>query len=312
VVTYVDVGLKLEVEPTIFLNGEVAIKVSLDVTNIVGSETIPKTDTTVYTVGNRNASTTLRLKDGENQILAGLINNDSDRSVNKLPGLGDSPLLGRLFGSQKNIEKKTEILLSITPRLVRNLQRQEASINEFLGGTDSNLRLRPDFKVGALEEVIANPEINREAVPVPAQAVASPSEPAAQPPQPAPELPPVIQLTDTDSAAKPEAVQAKPDPKAKAEELKLKQAQAAEEKKQLQEQKRAAAAKAREEKAEELKLKQAQAAEEKKQLQEQKRAAAAKAREEKLLEKKKPVDKNKASPETRQFIDNIMKQNEAP
>jgi type IV secretory pathway VirB10-like protein len=164
-------------------------------------------------------------------------------------------------------------------RLVRNLQRQEASINEFLGGTDSNLRLRTDFKVGALEEVIANSEINREPVPVPAQAVASPIEPAAQPPQPAPELPPVIQLTDTDSAAKPEAVQAKPDPKAKAEELKLKQAQAAEEKKQLQE---------------------------------QKRAAAAKAREEKLLEKKKPVEKNKASPETRQFIDNIMKQNEAP
>jgi len=311
VVTYVDVGLKLEVEPTIFLNGEVAIKVSLEVTNIVGTKTIGL-DTTLYTVGNRNASTTLRLKDGENQILAGLINNDTDRTANKLPGLGDSPLLGRLFGSQKNNEKKTEILLSITPRLVRNLQRQEASINEFLGGTDSNLRLRPDFKVGALEEVIANPAINREPVPVPAQPVASPIAPAAQLPQTEPLLPSVIQLTDTDSAAKPKAVQAKPDSKAKAEELKFKQAQAAEEKKQLQEQNRAAAAKAREEKAEELKSKQAQAAEEKKQLQEQKRAAADKSREEKLLEKKKPVEKNKASPETRQFIDNLMKQNEAP
>jgi len=279
VVTYVDVGLKLEVEPTIFLNGEVAIKVSLEVTNIVGNQQIPNTSTTIYTVGNRNASTTLRLKDGENQILAGLINNDTDRTANKLPGLGDTPLLGRLFGSQANSEKKTEILLSITPRLVRNLQRQEASINEFLGGTDSNLRLRPDFRVGALEEVLANPAINREPVPVPAQPVAAPIAPAAQPPRPAPVLPPVIQLTDTDSAAKPKAVQAKPDPKARAEELKLKQAEAAEEKKQLLV---------------------------------QKRAAAEKAREEKLLEKKRSLDKDKASPETRQFIDNLMKQNEAP
>jgi hypothetical protein len=89
----------------------------------------------------------------------------------------------------------------------------------------------------------------------------------------------VIQLTDTGNAAQPKAVQAKPDPKARAEELRLKQAAAAEEKKQLQE---------------------------------QKRAAAAKAREEKLLEKKKSVDKDKASPETRQFIDNLLKQNEAP
>ena len=217
--------------------------------------------------------------------------------------MGDTPLLGRLFGSQANNEKKTEILLSITPRLVRNLQRQEASINEFLGGTDSSLRLRPDFRLGALEEVLANPAINREPVPPPppvivapviappapqpapppavAPPVAPPNPPAAQAirPAPAPALPPVIQLTDTDSAAQPKSVQAKPDPKARAEELRLKQAAAAEEKKQLQE---------------------------------QKRAAAAKAREEKLLEKKKSVDKDKASPETRQFIDNLLKQNEAP
>jgi len=303
IVTYLDVGLKLEVEPTIFLNNEIAIKVGLEVSNIVKSEKIAGTETTIFTVGNRNASTVLRLKDGENQILAGLINSETDRAINKLPGLGDTPLLGKLFGSQANNEKKTEILLSITPRLVRNLQRQEASINEFLGGTDSTLRLRPDFRVGALEEILANPTINREPVappptpvvvdpvvaapapqplatpPSPPAPVTPPMEPVAAPPRPAPVLPPVIQLTDNDSAAKPKSVPAKPDPKAKAEELKLKQAQAAEEKKQLQEQQRAAAAKARDEKA------QAQ---------------------------KKPVDKDKASPETRQFIDNLMKQNEAP
>ena len=297
IVTYLDVGLKLEVEPTIFLNNEIAIKVGLEVSNIVKSEKIAGTETTIFTVGNRNASTVLRLKDGENQILAGLINSETDRALNKLPGLGDTPLLGRLFGSQANSEKKTEILLSITPRLVRNLQRQEASINEFLGGTDSTLRLRPDFRVGALEEILANPTINREPVappptpvvvapvapaPVPQLAppplVSPPVAPAVQATRPAPVPPPVIQLTDTDSPAKPKPMQAKPDPKARAEEMKLKQAEAAEEKKQLLEQKRVAAAKAREEKAQE----------------------------------NKQLDKDKASPDTRQFIDNLMKQKEAP
>lgn len=170
VITYLDVGLKLEVEPTIFLNNEISIRVGLEVSNIVKSEKITGTETTIFTVGNRNASTVLRLKDGENQILAGLINSEADRTVNKLPGLGDTPLLARLFGSQADTNKKTEILLSITPRLVRNLQRQEASLNEFLGGTDSNLRMRPDFKVGALEEILSNPSINRELLPAPVPA----------------------------------------------------------------------------------------------------------------------------------------------
>ena len=60
-------GLKLEIEPTIFLNGEVAIKVGLEVSSIVDKLTT-KQGSVAYTVGNRNASTVLRLKDGENQI----------------------------------------------------------------------------------------------------------------------------------------------------------------------------------------------------------------------------------------------------
>ncbi|MBI3229482.1 MAG: hypothetical protein HYZ45_04630, partial [Burkholderiales bacterium] len=142
-VNYLDVGLKLDVEPTIFLDGDVAIKVSLEVSNIV-SEAQTKSGTSVYRIGNRSASTVLRLKDGENQVLAGLINNEERRSASKLPGIGELPLVGRLFGSSDDNNEKTEIVLSITPRLIRNIQRPEATLAEFRAGTDGSMRVRPD------------------------------------------------------------------------------------------------------------------------------------------------------------------------
>jgi len=143
-VSYVDVGLTLNAEPTIYLNNEVGIRISLEVSNLVGTvET--KSGTTAYQIGTRQASTMLQLKDGENQVLAGLINNEERSSANVVPGLGDLPIIGRLFGSQKDDKQKTEIVLSITPRLVRNLQRPEISAAEFSAGTEANFRRKPDI-----------------------------------------------------------------------------------------------------------------------------------------------------------------------
>ena len=96
-------------------------------------------------MGTRSANTVLRLKDGENQVLAGLINDEDRRTSNKFPGLGDIPLLGRLFGSTLNDGSKSEIVLSITPHLVRNIRRPDVNISEFLSGTENSLRRRPDL-----------------------------------------------------------------------------------------------------------------------------------------------------------------------
>jgi general secretion pathway protein D len=143
-VSYVDVGLTLNAEPTIYLNNEVGIRISLEVSNLVNTiET--KSGTTAYQIGTRQASTMLQLKDGENQVLAGLINNEERSSADKVPGVGDIPILGRLFGSQKDDKQKTEIVLSITPHLVRNLQRPEISAAEFSAGTEANFRRKPDI-----------------------------------------------------------------------------------------------------------------------------------------------------------------------
>jgi general secretion pathway protein D len=139
-VQYVDVGLKLEVEPNIYLLDDVAIKVSLEVSSIV-RELRSSSGSLSYQIGTRNVSTVLRLKDGETQVLAGLISDEARASASKIPGLGDLPVLGRLFSNHSDESQKTEIVLSITPRLVRNLKRPGA--DEFWSGTDAAFRTRP-------------------------------------------------------------------------------------------------------------------------------------------------------------------------
>ena len=142
-VQYVDVGLTLEVEPTIHLDNEVAIKVDLEVSNIIREIFNSTSGTLAYQIGTRNASTILRLRDGETQVLAGLIQ-DADRNTsNRVPGLGDIPLLGRLFGSDKTDAEKTEIVLSITPHIIRAQPRPASEHTEFWFGTESNLRSAP-------------------------------------------------------------------------------------------------------------------------------------------------------------------------
>jgi general secretion pathway protein D len=141
-VTYIDVGLKLDIEPTVFLDGDVSMKVNLEVSNATNRQTT-RNGTTVYDIGTRNASTVLRLHDGETQVLMGLISDDDRRAANKVPGLGSLPLLGRLFSNNTGDQKKTEIVLSITPRIVRNVQRAAAQTAEFWSGTDAALRTQP-------------------------------------------------------------------------------------------------------------------------------------------------------------------------
>ncbi len=118
-VSYLDVGLKLDVEPIIHLDDEVAIKVVLEVSNIL--EQIVTNNTVAYRLGTRNAATTLQLRDGETQVLAGLISDEDRKASSRIPGLGDLPTIGRLFSSDLDDSKKTEIVLLITPRIVRNL-----------------------------------------------------------------------------------------------------------------------------------------------------------------------------------------------
>ena len=151
-VNYVDVGLKLEVEPNIYLDEEVAIKINLEVSNLV-REVISKSGTLSYQIGTRNASTVLRLKDGETQVLAGLISDEDRSSGNKVPVIGELPVLSRLFGSQKDDTQRSEIVLSITPRVIRSIQRPDLVAAEFDSGTDANIGGRGLFLGTAEAEI---------------------------------------------------------------------------------------------------------------------------------------------------------------
>ena len=99
-----------------------------------------KSGTQAYQIGTRNASTVLRLKDGENQVLAGLISDEERSSGRKVPGLGELPVLGKLFGSSLDEGHKTELVLSITPRLIRNNKRPGIELTEFSIGPESAMR----------------------------------------------------------------------------------------------------------------------------------------------------------------------------
>jgi general secretion pathway protein D len=170
-VSYLDVGLKLEVEPQIYLEDEIGIKVGLEVSNIAREVRSATTNTLTYQIGTRNASTVLRLRDGETQVLAGLISDEDRRSASRVPGIGDLPTVGRLFSATRDNTSRTEVVLLITPRLVRTLARPDARSIEFAAGTEAS--------TGAPAS----------AAPPPPQ---SPAKPAAEsPPAPAPEMVPL-------------------------------------------------------------------------------------------------------------------------
>ncbi|MEX3823490.1 secretin N-terminal domain-containing protein [Paraburkholderia sp. BR14262] len=150
-IQYLDVGIKLEVQPRVYRDGDVGMQLNLEVSNItntISSSNSNGLNSLAYQIGTRSASTSLRLRDGETQILGGLISDEDRRNANKVPGLGQLPVLGRLFSNHQGDHVKTEIVLQITPHIVRPQLAADADTQELWSGTDVNvhadqLRLDP-------------------------------------------------------------------------------------------------------------------------------------------------------------------------
>ena len=197
-VQYLDVGLTLEVQPTVYLDGDVAIKVGLEVSSI--TNTVVVQGTQAYTIGTRNANTLLRLKDGETQILAGLIQDSDTRNAAGIPGLSQIPIVGRLFGSHNSDREKNEIVLSITPRIIRTQARPASDATEFWYGTETRSRSTPfasvafdtgpasasGGSVGGAGIPTAGPRASVAQPIVPAAPASSPPSPPAAPAGPPP------------------------------------------------------------------------------------------------------------------------------
>jgi general secretion pathway protein D len=193
-VQYQDVGLKLEFEPQVYSDQEVGIRIALEVSNIVKEIPGPN-GSLAYQIGTRNAQTVLRLRDGETQILAGLIASEDRNASARVPGLGHLPVIGRLFGTTSTTDRKSEIVLSITPRIVRAPAGIDPSVRSVFSGTEGSLRERA-LQLDPISSARGQSTGGAAPPPGPATAPARPSTPPAAPagrstvPAPAPSATP--------------------------------------------------------------------------------------------------------------------------
>lgn len=138
-VQYVDVGVKLDVEPSIQLDNTVVTKLGLEVSNVSGRTTTTN-GTAVLTISTTNANTALTLKDGETTVIGGLLRDSESKSKTSVPILGDIPLLGALFTNYTKSNTKSEILLSITPHIVRSVTVPERKVSSIWSGGEDDLK----------------------------------------------------------------------------------------------------------------------------------------------------------------------------
>jgi type II secretory pathway component GspD/PulD (secretin) len=116
-VTFVDLGVKLYVTPTINENGFVTMKIRPEVSSKSGTYTTADNNT-IPIISTTEAETVIMVKDGATVIIAGLIKDTLSKSFSKLPILGDAPVLGKFFTKTLDLKKKEEIVVLLTPHIV--------------------------------------------------------------------------------------------------------------------------------------------------------------------------------------------------
>ncbi len=138
---YQEVGIKIELEPRVHHNQEVSLKVKVEVSDITsfvtgsGGQQQP-------VIGTRTIESNIRLRDGETNFLAGLIRAEESQSESGIPGLSDIPVLGRLFTNVSNERRRTDIVLTLTPHVIRRASIERNDLLPIWVGTESNITFR--------------------------------------------------------------------------------------------------------------------------------------------------------------------------
>lgn len=164
-VQYIDVGVKLDVEPSIQLDNTVVTKLGLEVSN-VAERTTTNSGTAVLTISTTTANTLLTLKDGEQTILGGLIRTSETKSNSTIPILGDIPLIGKLFTGHGNEKTKREILLSITPHIVKSIDIPQRDVTSLWSGGEDDFKNGSNF--GSFSDEYKAGQTERTPSPIPA------------------------------------------------------------------------------------------------------------------------------------------------
>jgi general secretion pathway protein D len=123
---YEPIGVNIDITPRMHHDDAVSLALKIELSSISGSGFggLP-------TFGSRSISTSIRLKDGETNMLAGLIRDEERKSFATIPGLGDIPVIGRLFGYNRRETTETDIILTLTPRIVRVLNLTAEDLQPF-------------------------------------------------------------------------------------------------------------------------------------------------------------------------------------
>lgn len=187
-IQYVDVGVKLDVEPTIQLDDTVVTKLSLEVSSVT-EKTITANGSLALTISTTNAQTSLTLKNGERTVIGGLIRDDNTKTRKTIPFLGRLPIVGHLLTNYNNSKGKREILLSITPHIVSKVDMPRADVATIWSGGEDDLKAGPSF--GSFADTF-EPQVDM-AFPSPVPAVKdgasqSPRIPSVKPASPAPAM----------------------------------------------------------------------------------------------------------------------------
>jgi general secretion pathway protein D len=133
---YIDVGVNVDVTPRVHPDGDVSMKLSIEVSQITGTSNIGGINQPV--ISQRKIEHDVRLKDGEASVLGGLIERTETKNVNGIPGLADLPLFRYLFSDNSNEVKEDEVLIVVTPHIIRFPSIVADNLQTVASGTDSN------------------------------------------------------------------------------------------------------------------------------------------------------------------------------
>jgi general secretion pathway protein D len=140
---YNDIGIRLNVQPQIYIDNSALVKMGLEVSTL--GQNLGTPDEPAFSIGTRNAQTYMLLRDGETAILGGLIR-DEERSLRvRVPGLGQIPVLGGLFTTLDDSVVRTDVLLTITPRVIRPWELAPEETRRLYSGTAEAYTGKPRF-----------------------------------------------------------------------------------------------------------------------------------------------------------------------
>jgi general secretion pathway protein D len=144
---YIDVGVNVDITPRVHPNHEVSLKVSVEVSSVTGQTNIGGIQQPI--ISQRKIDHEIRLKEGEANILGGLVEKTDTKSRNGWPGVGNIPLLHYLFAEDTKSYEDDEILIILTPKIVRMPEWTKANLRPLYTGSESIVQVRRDTEVRA-------------------------------------------------------------------------------------------------------------------------------------------------------------------